>query len=475
MLEELHNKLINNEITSDELVKKSLDESKCVQDTLNPFVTICENATGNEVTDNILSGIPYVAKDNLSTKDVLSTASSNTLKDYVPYFDATVIKRLKKCGAVLVGKSAMDELGMGGTGTTAHTGVVRNPWDKTRITAGSSAGSAAIVASGVVPFALGSDTGDSVRKPAAYCGIVGYKPTYGAISRFGLFPFASSLDHVGVLTRSVRDAAIVVDNVLGIDENDMTSIELEPNLTNNLDNDIKDKKIFYIKNLLDNLSETEETKKILKKFDETINHLEKLGCTVSGIDIDLKLLKAIFPTYISISCAEATSNDSNLTGIIFGPRGEGDNYIDMIKNHRTKGFSSLIKRRFVIGSFVLQKENQEKYFLNAKRVRRLITNKMNELFKDYDAMIMPASSKIAPKIELANELITGNEQILENLMAIGNFGGYPSITIPNGFVNNMPIGVNITGNIMCDKDVLNIANKLESTYDYKNQIAKEVK
>ncbi len=475
MLEELHNKLMNNEITSNELVKKSLDESKCVQDTLNPFVTICENATGNEVTDNILSGIPYVAKDNLSTKDVLSTASSKTLKDYIPYFDATVIKRLKKCGAVLVGKSAMDELGMGGTGTTAHTGVVRNPWDKTRITAGSSAGSAAIVASGVVPFALGSDTGDSVRKPAAYCGIVGYKPTYGAISRFGLFPFASSLDHVGVLTRSVRDAAIVVDNVLGIDENDMTSIDLEPNLTNNLDNDIKGKKIFYIKNLLDNLSETEETKKILKKFDETINHLEKLGCTVSGIDIDLKLLKAIFPTYISISCAEATSNDSNLTGIIFGPRGEGDNYIDMIKNHRTKGFSSLIKRRFVIGSFVLQKENQEKYFLNAKRVRRLITNKMNELFKDYDAMIMPASSKIAPKIELANELITGNEQILENLMAIGNFGGYPSITIPNGFVNNMPIGVNITGNIMCDKDVLNIANKLESTYDYKNQIAKEVK
>lgn len=475
MLEELHNKLINNEITSDELVKKSLDESKCVQDTLNPFVTICENATGNEVTDNVLSGIPYVAKDNLSTKDVLSTASSNTLKDYVPYFDATVIKRLKKCGAVLVGKSAMDELGMGGTGTTAHTGIVKNPWDKTRITAGSSAGSAAIVASGVVPFALGSDTGDSVRKPAAYCGIVGYKPTYGAISRFGLFPFASSLDHVGVLTRSVRDAAIVVDNVLGIDENDMTSIDLEPNLTNNLDNDIKGKKIFYIKNLLDNLSETEETKKTLKKFEETINHLEKLGCTVSGIDIDLKLLKAIFPTYISISCAEATSNDSNLTGIIFGPRGEGDNYIDMIKNHRTKGFSSLIKRRFVIGSFVLQKENQEKYFLNAKRVRRLITNKINELFKDYDAMIMPASSKIAPKIELANELITGNEQILENLMVIGNFGGYPSITIPNGFVNNMPIGVNITGNIMCDKDVLNIANKLESTYDYKNQIAKEVK
>lgn len=474
MLEELHNKLKNKELTSNELIEDTLKKSHEVQDKLNAFVTICDDATGS-VNENILSGIPYVAKDNLSTKDILSTASSNTLKDYVPFFDATVIKRLKEKGAVLIGKSAMDELGMGGTGTTCHTGKVKNPWDITRITAGSSAGSAALVASGVVPYALGSDTGDSIRKPAAYCGIVGYKPTYGAISRFGLFPFASSLDHVGVLTRSVRDAAIVVDNVVGIDENDMTTIDLEPNLTNNLNNDIKGKKIFYIKNLLDNLSDNEETNKILEEFKNTLKHLEELGCTISGIDIDIKLLNAIFPTYVCLSCAEATSNDSNLTGIIFGPRGDGENYIDMIKDHRTKGFSSLIKRRFVIGSYVLQKENQEKYFLNAKRVRRLITNKMNELFKEFDAMIMPASGKIAPKFENVNEEISGNEQVLENLMAIGNFGGYPSITIPNGIVNEMPIGVNITGNIMKDKDVLNIAYKLESTYDFKGQIAKEVK
>ena len=474
MLEELHNKLKNKELTSNELIEDTLKKSHEVQDKLNAFVTICDDATGS-VNENILSGIPYVAKDNLSTKDILSTASSNTLKDYVPFFDATVIKRLKEKGAVLIGKSAMDELGMGGTGTTCHTGKVKNPWDITRITAGSSAGSAALVASGVVPYALGSDTGDSIRKPAAYCGIVGYKPTYGAISRFGLFPFASSLDHVGVLTRSVRDAAIIVDNVVGIDENDMTTIDLEPNLTDNLNNDIKGKKIFYIKNLLDNLSDNEETNKILEEFKNTLKHLEELGCTISGIDIDIKLLNAIFPTYVCLSCAEATSNDSNLTGIIFGPRGDGENYIDMIKDHRTKGFSSLIKRRFVIGSYVLQKENQEKYFLNAKRVRRLITNKMNELFKEFDAMIMPASGKIAPKFENVNEEISGNEQVLENLMAIGNFGGYPSITIPNGIVNEMPIGVNITGNIMKDKDVLNIAYKLESTYDFKGQIAKEVK
>lgn len=474
MLEDLHNKLKNKELTTNKLIEDTLKKSHEVQDKLNAFVTICDDATGS-VNANILSGIPYVAKDNLSTKDILSTASSNTLKDYVPFFDATVIKRLKEKGAVLIGKSAMDELGMGGTGTTCHTGKVKNPWDITRITAGSSAGSTALVASGVVPYALGSDTGDSIRKPAAYCGIVGYKPTYGAISRFGLFPFASSLDHVGVLTRSVRDAAIIVDNVVGIDENDMTTIDLEPNLTDNLNNDIKGKKIFYIKNLLDNLSDNEETNKILEEFKNTLKHLEELGCTISGIDIDIKLLNAIFPTYVCLSCAEATSNDSNLTGIIFGPRGDGENYIDMIKDHRTKGFSSLIKRRFVIGSYVLQKENQEKYFLNAKRVRRLITNKMNELFKEFDAMIMPASGKIAPKFENVNEEISGNEQVLENLMAIGNFGGYPSITIPNGIVNEMPIGVNITGNIMKDKDVLNIAYKLESTYDFKGQIAKEVK
>ena len=474
MIEKLHDELTNGLKNCDDLVKDTLNKAHHIQEKYNPFVTICDGARG-EVNDNVLSGIPYVAKDNLSTKDILSTASSNTLKDYVPFFDATVVKRLKDKGAILIGKSAMDELGMGATGTTCHTGIVKNPWDHTRITAGSSAGSAALVASGVVPYALGSDTGDSVRKPAAYCGIVGYKPTYGAISRFGLFPFASSLDHVGVLTRTVRDAAIVVDNVVGVDENDMTTINLEPNLALNLNNDIKGRKIFYIKNLLDNLNNNEETNKILEEFKITIKHLEDLGCVVSGIDIDMKLLKAIFPTYVCLSCAEATSNDSNLTGIIFGPKGEGENYVDMIKDHRTKGFSSLIKRRFVIGSYVLQKENQEKYFLNAKRVRRMITEKMNDLFNEYDAMIMPASSKIAPKIENSNEKISGNEQILENLMAIGNFGGYPSITIPNGIVNEMPIGVNITGNIMKDKDVLNIAYKLESTYDYSGMIAKEVR
>ena len=222
-IEELHDLLIKKEVTSQDLIKESLELSHQIQDKYNAFVTILDDAKATEVTDNLLSGIPYGIKDNYSTKGILSTGSSNTLKDYVPFFTATAIKNLESVGAIPVNKTVMDEFGMGGTGTTGHTGIVRNPWDPSRMCAGSSAGSAAAVAAGVYPYATGSDTGDSIRKPAAYCGIVGYKPTYGMISRYGLFPFASSLDHCGVLTRNVRDAAIVVDNMKGIDKNDMTT------------------------------------------------------------------------------------------------------------------------------------------------------------------------------------------------------------------------------------------------------------
>ena len=212
-IEELHKLLTKKEVTSEELIKESLEKSHNINEKYNAFVTIMDNAKPEEVTENLLSGIPYGIKDNYSTKGILSTGSSNTLKDYVPFFTATAIENLEKVGAVAINKTVMDEFGMGGTGTTGHTGTVLNPWNPTRMCAGSSAGSACAVAAGVYPYATGSDTGDSIRKPAAYCGIVGYKPTYGMISRYGLFPFASSLDHCGVLTRSVKDAAIVVDNM----------------------------------------------------------------------------------------------------------------------------------------------------------------------------------------------------------------------------------------------------------------------
>lgn len=476
-IKEIHEALINGEVTSNELVEEALRKSHEVEDKYNAFVTILDEAEAKEVNSSFVSGIPFGVKDNYSTKDVLSTGSSNTLKNYVPFYTATVVQKLLDAGAIMVNKTALDEFGMGGSGTTCHTGPVLNPWDRTRMCAGSSAGSACAVASGVYPFALGSDTGDSIRKPAAYCGIVGYKPTYGMLSRYGLFPFASSLDHCGVLTRSVLDAAIVTDIMKGKDVHDMTSwdssnIHLQEALTGN----VEGKKLFYIKEICDinnypNASDT--LKEHLNNFFKTLDLLKTKKAVVQEVSVDAKLLKAIASVYVVISCAEATSNMSNLTGIIFGPRSNKKDVFEMMKEHRTLGFSPLIKRRFVIGSYVLQKENQERYFKNAQRVRRLIVDKMKELFKEYDALILPVASGPAKKLDEDKDVIDANTNVLEEHLQIGNFGGFPSITIPNGFINSLPVGINITGNCYDDENVLNIAYTLEGLMPYKGQIAKE--
>ena len=475
-IEELRNKLDNKEITSEELFHTTVENIKKYQDKYNSFVTILESIEEQD-SNTILQGIPYALKDNLSTKGILTTASSNILKDYIPVYDATVYKKLKESGAVLVGKTVLDELAMGGTGTTGHTGIVRNPWDSSRLIGGSSAGSAAAVALGLVPFAIGSDTGDSIRKPAGFGGVVGFKPTYGRISRYGLFAFASSMDHVGVFTRNVKDAAIVTDIIKGQDKYDMTSLKDDNKIyANLLDNDIKGKKLFYIKEIcnLDNYKDTNDKTLIetLTKFQETIETCRKLGFIVEEVSFDKDLLNAIYPTYMTISCAEATSNNANLTGIQFGPRAKGHNIEDIIMNARTEGFSELIKRRFILGSYILQKENQEKLFLNACRVRRLIVDKINELFKIYDGLILPTSGGIAPHFDEASDKLSDRYLLLENHLAIGNFGGFPSITIPSGFVENMPISINITGRVKEDDLVLNMANIIEEELGYKNQYAK---
>lgn len=482
-IEELHELLKQDKVTSKELIEESLELSHKVQEKYNAFVTILDDAKQTEVTDNLLSGIPFGVKDNYSTKGILSTGSSNTLKNYIPFFDATAYAKLKNAGAVMVNKTVMDEFGMGGTGTTGHTGIVRNPWDRTRMCAGSSAGSACAVAAGVYPYATGSDTGDSIRKPAAYCGIVGYKPTYGMISRYGLFPFASSLDHLGVLTRNVKDAAIVVDNMKGIDEKDMTSWDSSNiNLTRSINGNVKGKKLCYIKEICDinyYRDPSEEIVQHLNNFMKKLELFKNNGIQIEEVSIDHTLLNAIASTYVIISCAEATSNMSNLTGLVFGERGKGNNYIEMVKDYRTKGFSPLIKRRFVIGSYVLQKENQERYFKNAQRVRRLLVDEWKKLFKKYDAVILPVGSGPAKKLQTdsLNVLTDTNSQIniLEEHLQVGNFGGFPSITLPDGFINGMPVALNITGNCMDDANVLNIAYGIESLMNYKNQIAKEVK
>lgn len=479
-IDEIRKALDNNEITSEKLFKEANALAHKYQEEYNCFVTILDEKEEDTSNKTILSGIPYGLKDNFSTKGILTTASSNILKDYVPVYDATVYKKLKQAGAVLVGKTVLDELAMGGTGTTAHTGIVRNPWDKTRMIGGSSAGSAAAVALGIVPFAIGSDTGDSVRKPAAFGGVVGFKPTYGRISRYGLFAFASSLDHVGYFTRNVKDAAYITDILKGQDELDMTSLPDDgKKYVDTIDNEIKGRKLFYIKEAVDleNYKDNDdpELKETLKKFYETIELCKQIGFEVEGVSIDRKLLNALYPSYMAISCAEATSNNANLTGIPFGSRGDGKSIEEIMFNARTNGFSELIKRRFVLGSLILQKENQEKLFLNAGRVRRMIVDKMNKLFEKYDGLIMPTSGGVAPKFGDKTDRLSDRYLILENHLVIGNFGGFPSISIPSGFVNGLPISINITGRVFEDDVVLNMAYKIEEKLNYKNQIAKGVK
>ena len=366
---------------------------------------------------------------------------------------------------------------MGGSGLTGHTGIVKNPWDTTRIAGGSSAGSATSVAKGIVPFSIGSDTGDSVRKPASYCGVVGFKPTYGRISRFGLFPFASSLDHVGIFARNVFDTALVTDVLKGFDELDMTTLPDENiNYIDTLKNDVKGKKLFYIKEIIES-AVTEESKEIIKLYKEQIEKLRTYGLQIEEVSFNKQILESLFPVYFIISCAEATSNNSNLTGFIFGNQVEGKSPKEVMMNTRTNGFSEMIKRRFVIGSYILERENQEKLFINAKRVRRMVVEKMNKLFESYDGLILPASGCIAPKINKESEpdRLGSDYLMLENHLVIGNFGGYPSITLPSGYINNMPVGINLTCAVKNDKLCLNIASKIEEIIGIKDICAGDEK
>ena len=449
------------------LFNETIEKAKEGNKKYNAFVTITDEYNHKE-SDTLLNGIPYSLKDNFSTEGILTTGSSNLLKNYVPVFDSTVYEKLKNAGAVLIGKTVLDELAMGGTGTTGHTGIVKNPCDESRMIGGSSSGSAASVAAGIVPFSIGSDTGDSVRKPASYSGIVGFKPTYGRISRYGLFGFASSLDHVGILSKTVMDAAIVTDILKGYDPKDMTSLKDDGiKYVNEINNDIEGKKLFYIKEIINVDTDNKEVKENIKLFYELVDKIKGIGVSVDEVSFDKSLLNAILGSYYSISCAEATSNNSNLTGFPFGERKDGKDYKEIMINTRTEGFSELIKRRFVLGSYILKRENQEKLYLNALRVRRLIVEKMNELFKEYDGLLLPATGGIAPLFnDNTSDKLSNEYLLLENHMIIGNFGGYPSITIPYGKVNNMPVGVNLTCAVMKDALTLNIANKLEELIKY---------
>jgi len=477
-LADLHQALVAKKVTPLQLAAEALKRAKANGD--NAFERFMENeafaiasALKEPEANNPFWGIPFVIKDNFSTKGIETTASSNILNGYIPSFDATVVARLLAAHAVPIAKSTLDELAMGGSGTTGHKGPTFNPYDPKheRMIGGSSCGSAVSVCANIVPFALGSDTGDSVRKPASFAGLVGFKPTWGRISRFGLFPFAPSLDHVGYFTRSVEDAALALAVIAGSDIEDATTSHKQiEDYTRLLKKDIKGVKIAVISEVV----ETIRNKAVIAAFDETLTALKKQGAIVSYVSLDKQMLETIFPTYLTLCCAEATSNNANLDGIKFGPRFEGKTYQEVMLKARTAGFSELIKRRFVIGSFALMRENQDVLFLRAQKNRRKIVNAVNAILKDHDVIYLPAAPGIAPKFLESGDRLSDTYLIADNHLVLGNFSGLPSITIPIGFEDKMPFGGNVMGRAFEEALVLQVAEKIENATGYRNLSVKAV-
>ena len=474
---EIHDALLNNKVSPLELITEAIKRAK--EDDNNAFEYISEKEALELVKEleskdknNPLWGIPFVIKDNFATKGIPTTASSNLLNGYIPVFSSEVYLRLINAGAIPIGKTTMDELAMGGLGIAGHKGPTFNPYDKTHthIVGGSSCGSASACASNIVPLAIGSDTGDSVRKPASYSGIVGIKPTWGRISRYGLFPFAASLDHVAYFTRSVEDSALVLSVLAGHDDKDMTSsFKAAPNYKNELKPGIKGTRVAIIKEIFDCMRDDY----IKEKFLEMIHEIENKGAIVNYVSLDLKLCRAIYPTYIIISSSEATSNTANLDGIKFGTKCDGKDYEEIVVNTRTNNISEYIKRRLIIGSYSLLSENQEEVFLRAQKCRHLIVDAVNDILKDNDAIILPASPTIAPLIEKKNNGVVDDSLIAENYLALANFAGIPSITIPLGLKDNLPFGVNITSSAFKEQKVFDIALAIEEITGLRNMSATE--
>lgn len=455
-------------------VQKCAALSEDAQKKLNAIVTFIDPSEQIEAVKKMdeslpLYGVPIAIKDNFNTKGIRTTASSRILDNYVPIYDATVIQKLKDAGAILFAKTSMDELGMGGTNLNAYTGKVNNPYDVNRISGGSSGGSAALVAEGVVPVAMGTDTGDSIRKPAAYCGVVGFKPTYGRISRYGVIPYASSLDHVGFFTTCIKDAARMLQVCAGRDDHDMTSsYEKIEEYEKNLNSDIRGKKIA----VLDNVMNSIEDQRIVDNFNEVIEKLEKRGAIVERVSMDETLLQTLLPVYLIIANAEACANHSNLDGVRFGMREEGHDLEEIMINSRTKGFSSAVRKRFVLGSYSLFVENQEKLFRKAQKVRRVIVDEYKKILEQYDCVIASAAPTVAPHPEdSVGEKMSDTYLVAENFMILGNMSGYPSLTLPSGFVEGLPIGINVTAKAFDEQNLLNICKAIEEETGLENHTA----
>ena len=423
-----------------------------MSETLNAIVSECD--LKKNLTNGKLKGKKVVIKDNISTKGVKTTGSSLILDNYVPVFNATVVDKILDEGGHIVAKSAMDELGMGGFGITPATGVVLNPLDKTRVSGGSSAGSASLVASGFVDVSLGTDTGDSMRIPASYCGIVGFKPTYGRVSRFGVIPYAASLDHVGIFSKDVKNAAEMLEVISGFDSNDLTSSHKEVLDYASLDSSLDNIKIGVITNVIDDIKNEE----ILNAFNNLVSSIKEKNIDVKEITFDDTVFSALPIAYKIIANAEAFSNHSNLNAVPFGVRKEGQNLDEIMTNSRTQGLGYQVRGRHLLGAYSLTGENYEKVFMKAKKVRRLIVDEINKQLEDVDFFIAPASARIAPKID---EDLKGDSPIGNNYMVMDNFSGHPGIVLPMTKIDGMPVGVYVSTKAFNEKQLLTLSALIE--------------
>ncbi|QIK69680.1 Asp-tRNA(Asn)/Glu-tRNA(Gln) amidotransferase subunit GatA [Erysipelothrix sp. HDW6C] len=439
-----------------------IDELKKINASLNAVVSFVEPNLGGT---GKISGWDIALKDNFNMVGTLTTASCNLLSNHKSIYNAHAVDRMLAEGAVVLAKTSMDELGMGGTNLSAVTGPVKNPYDATRISGGSSGGSAALVGARAIRVAMGSDTGDSVRKPAAFCGAVGVKPTYGRISRYGVIPYASSLDHVGYFTQNIADAAVMLEVLAGRDDRDMTS-SFAPvdTYSENLTMDLKGKRIGVFKSVHDTISNTAFT----DAFAAFAKHVEAQGAILVEKEMDLELLRAVLPVYSVISNSEAVANHANLDGVRYGLSQDGETLEEIMKRTRTNGFSSMIKKRFVYGAYALDDIHQEEVFNQAKRVRRVIVDAYRSLFADVDAMVVLASGQIAPKIEGPFMDESSDEYLIaENHMVINNFAGFPSLTLPLGLVEGMPIGLNVTTLPFTESTMFAYAHEFEKLINWK--------
>ncbi|MFG6150009.1 Asp-tRNA(Asn)/Glu-tRNA(Gln) amidotransferase subunit GatA [Halobacillus sp. B23F22_1] len=474
-LRELKDKLHSKEITVTDLVNESYNRIEEVDDQVKAFLTLNKQAALKQAAEldetrgddaAKLFGLPIGVKDNIVTKGLRTTAASQFLDNFEdPLYDATVVNKLNEAKSVTIGKLNMDEFAMGSSNENSSYYATRNPWNRDYVPGGSSGGSAAAVAAGEVPFSLGSDTGGSIRQPAAFCGVVGLKPTYGRVSRFGLIAFASSLDQIGPITRSVEDNAYLLETIAGYDNMDSTSANVEvPSYTDALTGDVKGLKIAVPKEYLGEGVAPEVKEAVqaaLKKYEE-------LGATWE--EVSLPHSKYAVATYYLISSSEASANLARFDGVRYGKRTENaETMLDMFKRSRSEGFGNEVKRRIMLGTFALSSGYYDAYYKKAQQVRTLIKNDFEKVLEDYDVIVGPTTPTPAFKVgEIIDDPLT---MYANDILTIPvNLAGVPGISVPCGFSSDgLPIGLQIIGRHFDESSVYRAAHAYEQATDFHKQ------